>query len=273
MADPAETIIPDSNAEQGGEQLDPVNKSRSESLRSFTRLAVGGVEVGLDELVRLLQIWEAEIARSPLPTGQEAVFGVEAEPKEPPQPTTSPLVAKPTDTLRYALIGLIFETQEQVTAGFQQAGRLERAASYLLDPWIKPLKSIYHSRALSPARRRYEGLIGRGEAEMARWVEVGRAEEARSRALARVAFDKTVDQYIEYLTTNPEVQELVQTQSTGLANEVIEEVRERTVSADSLLEGMARSFLRRLPRRALPPPPTLRMIAAPRQAKIRGKPE
>lgn len=108
---------------------------------------------------------------------------------------------------------------------------------------------------------------------MARWVEVGRAEEARSRALARVAFDKTVDQYIEYLTTNPEVQELVQTQSTGLANEVIEEVRERTVSADSLLEGMARSFLRRLPRRALPPPPTLRMIAAPRQAKIRGKPE
>jgi hypothetical protein len=99
---------------------------------------------------------------------------------------------------------------------------------------------------------------------VARWAALGRVEDEHSQALARFAFDKTVDKYIEYLTTNPEVQELVQQQSTGLANEVIEEVRERTVSIDNLLEGMARSVLRRMPRAVLPAPPeTLRMSASP----------
>jgi 16S rRNA A1518/A1519 N6-dimethyltransferase RsmA/KsgA/DIM1 with predicted DNA glycosylase/AP lyase activity len=71
-----------------------------------------------------------------------------------------------------------------------------------------------------------------------------------------------VDGYIDYLTTNPEVQELVQLQSTSLATEVVEEVRERSVSADTFLEGIARSLLRRVPRAFLPePPPEVRSAA------------
>jgi hypothetical protein len=64
------------------------------------------------------------------------------------------------------------------------------------------------------------------------------------------------DQYIEYLNTNPEmVQDLLTGQSTGIATELMEEVRERTVSADNVFEMIARSILRRTPREQLPEPP------------------
>jgi hypothetical protein len=64
------------------------------------------------------------------------------------------------------------------------------------------------------------------------------------------------DDYIGYLNTNPEkVQDLLAGQSTGIANELVEEVRERTVSADNVFEMIARSILRRTPREQLPEPP------------------
>jgi hypothetical protein len=64
------------------------------------------------------------------------------------------------------------------------------------------------------------------------------------------------DRYIEYLRRNPEmVQELVSGQSSGLASELVEGVRARTVSADGVLEMIARSILRRPPLERLPGPP------------------
>jgi len=64
------------------------------------------------------------------------------------------------------------------------------------------------------------------------------------------------DGYINYLNKNPEnVQDLLAGQSTGLATELVEEVRERTVSADNVFEMIARSILRRTPREELPEPP------------------
>jgi hypothetical protein len=115
----------------------------------------------------------------------------------------------------------------------------------------------------APVHRSYKDWVERGEREVERWISLGKEEEKHSRLLAEIAFDKTVDTYIEYLTNNPEVKELVQSQSTGLATEVIEEVRERTVSADTFLEGLARSLLRREPRSHLPvPPANVRLNAA-----------
>lgn len=74
------------------------------------------------------------------------------------------------------------------------------------------------------------------------------------------------DRYLDYLREeNPEaVQELIQGQSLGLAEEVMDQVRERTVTADSLLETMVRGILRRAPRESLPEPPeAIKQLAAP----------
>lgn len=64
------------------------------------------------------------------------------------------------------------------------------------------------------------------------------------------------DAYIDYLNAHPTaVQTLVQGQSMNLANEVMNEVRERSVTADSLAELIARRLLGRKQRADLPPPP------------------
>lgn len=64
------------------------------------------------------------------------------------------------------------------------------------------------------------------------------------------------DIYIDYLNEHPaEVQTLVQGQSLSLAGQVRDEVRERTVTGDAVVDAIVRSILRLKPREDLPPPP------------------
>jgi hypothetical protein len=57
---------------------------------------------------------------------------------------------------------------------------------------------------------------------------------------------------MEELGKAPALQNLVRKQSAGLTQDVLDEVRERTVSGDYMAEHVARSLLRRVPRRYLP---------------------
>ena len=64
------------------------------------------------------------------------------------------------------------------------------------------------------------------------------------------------DIYIAYLNQNPDaVQTLVSGQSLGIAGQVMDEVRERTVTGDSVAETLVRSLLRKKPRADLEAPP------------------
>lgn len=65
------------------------------------------------------------------------------------------------------------------------------------------------------------------------------------------------DAYIDYLNAHPmAVQTLLQGQSLSLAAQVRDEVRERTVTADDVVDMLVRKLLRLKPREELPPPPT-----------------
>ena len=80
--------------------------------------------------------------------------------------------------------------------------------------------------------------------------------------MASFTYDEIVDEFINRLADNPEVQELVAQQSLSLAAGVRDEVRERTVTSDNVLEDIARRILRREPRPELPePPPEVRRWA------------
>ncbi len=64
------------------------------------------------------------------------------------------------------------------------------------------------------------------------------------------------DKYIDYLNENPEkVRNLVSGQSMGLAGQMLDEVRERTVTADSAAEMLVRNLLRKKPRSDVTEPP------------------
>jgi hypothetical protein len=101
---------------------------------------------------------------------------------------------------------------------------------------------------LRPVQKRIQGLSQRINADVDRWIRLGQQEEARSRDLARVAVPDVVDEVLEYLAENPDLRDLIQEQSVGLAGEVVNSMREVTVTADDVLERVVRHVLRRQPR-------------------------
>jgi hypothetical protein len=210
-------------------------------IASLTRLTIGGLLTGYDGLTKRLLVWEKEL-------DLKAASQVEPEASD-----REASVAKEdeTDHLRYAAIGAIFETEEALGKSLKTVDRLSWLAGDLLEGIITP---VYSSRLFLPVRTRVDRLAQRGQNLVEDWVERGRAEEARSRALASTALAEQVDSSIEYLTANEEVQELVKSQSVGLVGEIVEETRERTVSADNYLEAWARTILRK-PLRSDPPAP------------------
>ncbi len=208
-------------------------------IRSFTRLVIGGLATGYDGLRSRLAVWDA-----PPPGAPPA--GAPGDVSEP-----APAGESERDRLRFALIGAVFAAEAQAGRSLRAAGRAARLAGNLAELLGGP---VYASRPLRPVRRQIDRLAERGRQEVEAWIDLGRVEDQASRDLARAALYERVDNAIGYLTANGEVQELVQSQSVGLVDEVIEEARERTVSADNFLESLVRSALRRPQRWELPEP-------------------
>jgi hypothetical protein len=217
-----------------------------DALRSTTRLLVGLALIGGDELLRRIQMLEHAIDTTP-PDPEEMAGRIR----------TSPTGQYIPDDIRHALIGLAFEVQEQVRV---QTPRLLAAADQIMSDVTRPAQGILnHLPIIGPLSRslglQYDAMQKRGEDRLKRWIAIGQREEARSRVLADQTYNRIVDDFITYLGDKPEVQELIAGQTTGLAGEVLDEVRERTVSGDSFLEGIVRAVLRKTPRAELPPPP------------------
>jgi hypothetical protein len=223
----------------------PVPVEPFDALRSTTRLLVGLALVGGDELLKRLQMLERDF--DALPHDPEELAA---------RIRTSPTGQHIPDDIRHALIGLAFELQDQVRV---QTPRLLAAADQIISDVTRPAQSILNHIPIIGSLSRslglqYDAMQKRGEDRLQHWIAIGQREEARSRVLADQTFTRIVDDVIDYLADKPEVQDLIAGQTTGLAGEVLNEVRERTVSGDSFLEGIVRAVLRKAPRAELPPP-------------------
>lgn len=208
----------------------PVSEAEFDALESLIRLLVGGSIEAPAELVARLKQWEA------LATQQQGTA-------VPPSSTTA--------NFRYALVGLIFETHDQVRKGTSHLGRFANASARA---FLRTARPVTSSRALQPLHHQYDEWVAKGETAVNQWIERGRAEEPQSRLIARAALGRTIDEVIELLAENPEVRELIQSQGTTMAGEMVDGVRARTVTADYMLERLARGLLRRPPREQLPAP-------------------
>jgi hypothetical protein len=226
----------------------PPESSQDDGLRSLTRLVVGAVGIGIEELSLRLRRWEEELDR--------AKAKEKTKSSQPPaqSATDQPEGTEPESDqlLRFAMTGMLFDAQVIVKRGVGKAVKVGRGVRRRTSPIIRPIAS---SRLLSPVRTRYRKMVSIGQQRLDRWIEIGRQEETHSRMLAQTALAGTVDETVDYLAEMPGVQELIATQGTSIIGEIGEEIRERTVAADIVLEGFARSIFRRKPRYKLPPPP------------------
>ena len=219
-----------------GEQTELTAEPEFDALRALTSLLVGGAIEGTSQLATRLQKYQEAIRQEAAEFGEEADVIDEDE-----------LVR-----LRYAVVGLIFDAQatfrRNVSLWAKLADRSTRVTNRVTQP-------VTNSFLFNPVRRRYEDLIRRGEESLARWIEDGRIEEPPSRQLASRTYVEIVDEFIDRLAQNPQLQAVITKQSISVASDMRDEVRERTVTADNLMEGLVRRILRRTPRAELPEPP------------------
>lgn len=223
--------------------------------KAILRLLVGLTLEGTDELSRRLREWEDRITQEAAPTPPD---GSDAE------------TLTDGDRLYYALIGMAFAARQRVENDLMgwlvspsraMQGMIDAADQIAQNPLLRPL--------VKPLKEQAEQLSTQMHGEIERWIAIGQAEEQRSRAIARTAVPEIVDEVLESLADNPELQDLIQQQSVGLAGEVVDSVREVTVTADAVMEGIVRRLLRRRPRNQLPAPDK-RLLPEPSQNGHKG---
>lgn len=205
-------------------------------LHSVTRLTIGGLFVALDEVNHRMFEWESKPDQTIAP---ESFEYIDLPPEE------------DKNAFREGLVGLVFVIEDQIHDGFLHFDRITRWVGRQSGQVVSPMLS---SRLGAPLMRQFNHLAQRGQDEVDSWRERGKREEQVSRKIVLSAIDQGIDETVILLADKPEIQELVQSQSASLAAEVIEEIRERTVSTDNYLETFTRMMLRRPPRSELPQP-------------------
>ncbi|MFN2136804.1 MAG: hypothetical protein ACK2UK_12670, partial [Candidatus Promineifilaceae bacterium] len=127
----------------------------------------------------------------------------------------------------------------------------------------KPLRNFFLFRPITKrVEKRFDQMATRGKSSLGRWIDIGRQVEPEGRRLATMTYGEIIDEFIHTLAQNPELKALVAQQSVSLAAGVRDEVRERTVTVDNVVEDLARRIFRRAPRDGLPePPPQVRRWA------------
>jgi uncharacterized RDD family membrane protein YckC len=135
-----------------------------------------------------------------------------------------------TDRARLAAMGLAASASTRAaktTRSVLQAGDL----AVEIARW--PLDHIFLFR---PLRHGVDRLAEAGNQQIDRWVEVGRTLDTGTRAVAEVSLGRAAQDSVGLMTVEPHVQVLIQeiiaAQGTSITQELIEELREHSVSLD-----------------------------------------
>jgi hypothetical protein len=206
-----------------GAGVTPEEEEAFYAAETLLLLLAGALLEGSDVVQARLRRWRAETAA--VAERERAVV--------PPQSSRP---------LRHGLMGLILHSPKVVR---QQLALADRFAQTVFAVATLPMKPLMGSRLWRRAQGNFDGLVAEGESAIAAWVAAGHAAEPIARAMARRASNDVIDELIRHLSENPELSEMIQSQSASLAGEVTDSLRSRTVSADSAVERVARTLLRR----------------------------
>lgn len=216
-------------------------KTNEELLLRLIRLIVGIVLVGQDALRNQLPKWEAEAAAY---LEEQQIAKETGETKAPAAPPATPWFPAAWE---HRLIGLAFESPKYLKGTLSQIQATRRSLWHLSAPLRLPLDLL----GVSDFTHSWlKGFVDRFQMDWDQLEQIGRTEAQPSRALGQTALTESLDELLDYLASNQGIQDLVQTQTTGITEEVIDEVRERSVSLDTLIEVVVRKLLRQP---ALPP--------------------
>jgi hypothetical protein len=148
------------------------------------------------------------------------------------------------DVLRYALVGLMVESEHRARRQLASIWRLSDEMAWWCFAALRPAASTWPVQRL---RRAFDTLLDRWQDDMDRWIWIGRREERRGRLLARQAASSELDALLELLAHQPAVRALIEQQAGGMAESAVGDARDRAAVADDWIERLAHSLMRRSP--------------------------
>ena len=187
-------------------------------------LIVGALLEGTDVARQRLQRWDV-MAHALV----EGMIGDEAG---------ESLAAHP---LRYTLLGALLDAQANAR---YHAASLRRRGTRAVRWWAGMLQPMAEHLPLE-WQLQWDALVERTQLLGDSWLLEGHDAERHGRTLARYALHASIEEVLESLARNPQVRELIEQQSAGVAGEAIDEVRTRAASADAWVEQFTRALLRR----------------------------
>jgi hypothetical protein len=204
-----------------------------DAAEAVLRVLIGALLVGSDELRHQLEQWEATRQPAPSPPTLQSM-------------TEPPRYVPLSESMRHALVGLLFETEARMRWRLSTlAGRLARLSDMAEYVFTTRLEPVIRQTPFDPVLGRLDELLFVTMATVDRWSARGRTEERQGRTEAREALARIADELLDYMSRNPEVRALIERQGSSIAEEAVEQVRERTASADTRLERLAHSLLHR----------------------------
>ncbi len=204
------------------------------SLQLITRFAAGAVILGLEEVVKRGQKWEA--AAPPDIFDGQAAAAVQDE-------TSGTL-------LRYWLLGMVTSARrsawsvavDAMEAPGSVAGLVSRTTDRVMDAWFfRPVRQPVTSAVNATLNR----LVSLSES----WISEGRQEEQISRWIAENGISEIMDDVIELISKNPELAELVRDQLRGQSADIVTSVADTSRRLSAVTDDVAETIVRRLLRR------------------------
>jgi hypothetical protein len=213
-----------------------------ENLQLLSRLVIGFLFLGGDELMQRLRFLQRQIDVEP------RLSGTGVRPEE----------ESTLDFMRHLAVGLFVRGEKTVARGVQTGVGLSLGTAGRL---LGGLNRLTDSRLTRPLRRSIGArLRGLGD-EALQISDEGRREEENARLLAGRTMADVIDEVLAYVVEDPElyrvITQQVGEQGMGLANLVTNNTRSAGASGDLRAEQVVRRILRRTPRRQLPPSPLL----------------
>jgi hypothetical protein len=151
-----------------------------------------------------------------------------------------PTVAGAPLNLRHAAVGLLSDAVVGASRAPARVrarwGRLAVSARHAGAPFAGLGNVVGRLPGVPSALGRLRAWRTEGRNRLARWAEVGRREEAESRALAADALTVLRENILARVSESPDVKSVIREQSEGIAVTAMSELRERSARADNLAE-------------------------------------
>lgn len=211
-------------------------------ISTATRLVVGSLLLTGDAFAQRALLWEQLAAQVEAAVPSTAADAPDPQAMPERADPEAPAPAAPDDSqLVLAAIGWMAAIPSQLSPDADLPHVLETA-------WLQitaSLATLARGSLFTVSGGRLGPQTVLEDPDLRRWIVLGQIEAQRSRALAGVALVSIMQEVVAYLASEPAVQQLVQEQGTTLAGDVLDEVREYTVSGDTLVDGLVHRFFGR----------------------------